>query len=156
LSATVIQGEKHLTASVWIVNKTTPKKTLLLFHKKLNKWVQPGGHVDFGENPVQAAVRETQEETGIDISHLLNKIEPVAPDSRFLPVPDFFLEEDMLPYKNQPSHFHLDIMYVVEVDEQAITLQERESNDGKWFTLEEALQVPIHKDTEIILSKILA
>lgn len=155
MSDEVKPGEKHLTASVWIVSKTSPKKTLLLFHKKLNKWVQPGGHVDFGENPVQAAVRETHEETGIDVSPLLEKIIPIDKQNRFLPIPEFFLEENIVPYKDQPAHVHLDVMYVVAVDEQAITLQERESNDGKWFTLEEALQVPIHKDTEIILSKIL-
>lgn len=156
MSNEVKPGEKHLTASVWIVSKTSPKKTLLLFHRKMSKWVQPGGHVDFGENPVQAAVRETREETGIDVSPLLEKIVPIDTKNRFLPIPEFFLEEDIAPYKEQPEHFHLDVMYVMEVDEQEITIQERESQDAKWFTLEEALQVPIHKDTEIILSKILA
>lgn len=156
MNNTVKQGEKHLTASVWIVSKTKPKKTLLLFHKKLQKWVQPGGHVDFDENPVQAAVRETLEETGIAISPLLDKIIPIDEENRFLPLPAFFLEEDIAPYKEQPAHFHLDVMYVMEVDEQEVTIQERESQDAKWFTLEEAFQVPIHKDTEIILSKILA
>jgi 8-oxo-dGTP pyrophosphatase MutT (NUDIX family) len=156
MSDTVVQGEKHLTASVWIVSKSKPKKTLLLFHNKLQKWVQPGGHVDFAENPVEAAVRETREETGIDISPLLKKIIPIDKENRFLPIPEFFLEENITPYKDQPSHFHLDMMYVAEIDEQEIQIQEKESGDGRWFTLEEALQVPIHKDTEIILSKILA
>ena len=38
-----------------------------MFNKKLNKWLQPGGHIEYTETPAETAIRETKEETGIDI-----------------------------------------------------------------------------------------
>lgn len=43
------------------------KKVLLMYNKKLNKWLQPGGHIESYETPIETAIRETFEETGINI-----------------------------------------------------------------------------------------
>lgn len=56
----------HLTASAIVVG---PRGTLLHRHKRLGIWLQPGGHVDPGEAPEDAAVRETTEETGVATRH---------------------------------------------------------------------------------------
>ena len=58
----VIEGEKHFTASVWITTTTRPKKILLIHHKKFDKWLQPGGHIEFGEDIVKGLKREILEE----------------------------------------------------------------------------------------------
>ena len=42
----IIKVEKHFVASVWIISSGSPKKVLLVHHKKFNKWLQPGGHVE--------------------------------------------------------------------------------------------------------------
>lgn len=89
----VLEGEKHFTASVWILNKSNPKKMLLVHHKKLGKWQQPGGHIEQFENAIETAVREVKEETGLDISFLLKQIRIIDKEGSFLPVPRFFMEQ---------------------------------------------------------------
>jgi FimV-like protein len=61
----------HLTGSAWIVN-TTRTKALLLHHRKLNRWMQPGGHADGDLDLLAVALREAREESG------LSGIEPVT------------------------------------------------------------------------------
>ncbi len=56
--------KKCITASCVVVRG---KKALLIKHKKLGKWLYPGGHVNDGETPVEAALRETAEETGFNV-----------------------------------------------------------------------------------------
>lgn len=58
--------ERQYCASAYTIDFKN-KKILLMFNKKLNKWLQPGGHIEYSEIPTQTAVRETKEETGIDI-----------------------------------------------------------------------------------------
>lgn len=152
----VLPGDKHLTASVWLVTKNKPRKVLLMHHKKLGKWLQPGGHVERDENPVEAIIRETQEETGIDISFLKDKIQIVDKDGTFLPIPRYFMEHAIPAYGDQPQHFHLDMMYVLTIPEQKLTNNLSESHNIGWFTKEEAFQLPIHGDTHVILEEILS
>lgn len=148
-------GEKHFCASVWVLTKGDPKKILLLHHKKFDRWMQPGGHIEQFENPIEGAIREVAEETGIDISFLLNGIETIDDEGKFLPVPKFLMEQSIPAHNEQPAHFHIDIQYVVEIDEKKATHNERESHDIHWFTKEEALKLPIHEDTRIVIEKLL-
>ena len=150
-----LPSEKHFCASVWVTTKTKPKKVLLLHHKKLDKWQQPGGHIEKFENPIEGAIREVVEETGIDISFLLNTIETIDEEGKFLPVPQFLMEQSIPAHKKEPAHFHLDIQYVVEIDEEQATHNKRESHGIQWFTKEEALKLPIHEDTKIVIKKLL-
>ena len=151
----VVEGEKHFTASVWIVSKGQPKKALLLHHRTFDKWMQPGGHIEKFENPVEAAIREVKEETGVDINFLADEINKLDEVGSLLPVPEYLQEQVIPSYGDEPAHFHLDMQYVVEVDEQEIVHNIQESHDIGWFTLEEVLKLPIYKDTGIILTKLL-
>jgi 8-oxo-dGTP pyrophosphatase MutT (NUDIX family) len=55
----------HLTAAGWVVNESH-ERALLVHHAKLDRWVQPGGHIDpEDDTPAAAAVREIREETGL-------------------------------------------------------------------------------------------
>lgn len=58
--------ERQYCASAYTIDFKN-KKVLLMFNKKLNKWLQPGGHIEYNEIPTETAIRETKEETGIDI-----------------------------------------------------------------------------------------
>ena len=58
--------ERQYCASAYTIDFKN-KKVLLMFNKKLNKWLQPGGHIEYTETPAETAIRETKEETGIDI-----------------------------------------------------------------------------------------
>jgi 8-oxo-dGTP pyrophosphatase MutT (NUDIX family) len=55
----------HVTGSAIV---TGPRGVLLLRHRRLGIWLQPGGHVDPGETPWEAAHREAREETGLDVT----------------------------------------------------------------------------------------
>jgi 8-oxo-dGTP pyrophosphatase MutT (NUDIX family) len=57
----------HVTGSALIVG---PRGIVLLKHRRLGIWVQPGGHIDAGEAPWEAARREAVEETGLPVRHL--------------------------------------------------------------------------------------
>lgn len=148
-------GEKHFTASAFILSKNSPKKVVLVHHKKHGVWLQPGGHVEPFENPVEAAVREVKEETGIDISFLFRQIQPIDHFGKVLPVPAFFLEETIPAHKDEPEHFHLDLFYTVEVPFQEVSLQAEESHEVGWFTLKEALELPMYENTKLLLKQVL-
>lgn len=154
MKSKVVEGEKHFTASVWILSSTNPKKMLLVHHKKFNKWIQPGGHIEKFENQIQASVREVKEETGVDISFLMDDIQ-VGNDVAFLPTPKFFMEQTIPAHGDQPLHYHLDFSYVVEVDEQDLELSERESLDIGWFTRDEIMEMNVHDDTKVIVEELM-
>ena len=59
-------NDHHVTASAFVVSS---RGVILHRHRRLGIWVQPGGHVDPGEDPEDAAVRETMEETGLAVHH---------------------------------------------------------------------------------------
>lgn len=56
----------HVTGSAIIVGQ---RGVVLHRHKRLGLWLQPGGHIEPGETPWEAALREAQEETGLDVRH---------------------------------------------------------------------------------------
>ena len=58
--------ERQYCASAYTIDLKN-KKVLLMYNKKLNKWLQPGGHIEGKEIPEETAIRETFEETGIKI-----------------------------------------------------------------------------------------
>ena len=54
----------HITASAIIV-ETESQRTLLHFHRRLDRWLQVGGHAEYETDPAQVALREAREETGL-------------------------------------------------------------------------------------------
>ena len=150
----VQKGEKHFTASVWITTTGKPKKILLVHHKKLGRWLQPGGHIEKFENPVTAAIREVKEETGLDINFLSDGIQFIDNEGTFLTTPEFLMEQTIPAHGKQPLHFHLDINYVVSVPEQDLKHSIKESHNISWFTKKEALKLNIHEDTRHIIKKL--
>jgi 8-oxo-dGTP pyrophosphatase MutT (NUDIX family) len=147
--------EKHFCASVWVLTKHAPKKVLLVFHQKLDKWQQPGGHIEKFENPIEAAIRELREETGVDIDFLLTSIKVLDRACKLLPLPDFIVEQKIPKYKNCPSHFHLDMQFIVVIQETKLKFNKKESKNIGWFTKKEALELPLHKDNKEIIKKIM-
>jgi 8-oxo-dGTP pyrophosphatase MutT (NUDIX family) len=151
----IVHGEKHFTASVWIITKTKPRKVLLIHHKKFDKWLQPGGHIEKFENPVEAAIREVKEETGVDISSLAEEIIKLNKEGAFLPVPRFLMEQILPENPKEPRHFHLDIQYVIEISQQEVQHNLYESYGIGWFTKEEARKLNTYPDAIMIIEKLL-
>jgi 8-oxo-dGTP pyrophosphatase MutT (NUDIX family) len=121
-----LQG--HVTGSAFVVN-TARTHTLLLHHAKLNRWVQPGGHLDDEDaSPAHGALREATEETGILsltlASELLFDIDVHAIEAR---------HKDGL---NEPAHFHYDARYLVIANESTVQIS-TESLGFRWVLLRE-------------------
>lgn len=121
----------HFTASAFIVNEAKTH-VLLLKHKKLNRWLQPGGHIDETDDSVfDAALREICEETGlqtIDLQLIGNSF-PFDLDAHIIP-------ENII--KNEPQHTHYDIRFLISVNKNAKLDVNAEEADGlKWLTFSE-------------------
>lgn len=114
----------HITGSAWVVNAERTK-VVLLHHGKLNRWLQPGGHADGDENVLQVALRELEEETG------LKKVKQLIPGI-------FDLDIHPIPArKDFPDHFHYDVRFLFEADDQDPITVSEESFDVKWVRLDE-------------------
>lgn len=152
----VREGQKHATATVFLVTRELPKRVLLMDHKKMGVWMPPGGHLESTENPYQTAIRETFEESGIDVADYLpvpTKVDQVAIS---LPVPKYIFEEKIFANGDQPEHFHLDHIYVVEVPFQNPINAKTESHSIRWFEIDEIENIPILENVAMIVREILS
>jgi 8-oxo-dGTP pyrophosphatase MutT (NUDIX family) len=114
----------HLTGSAWVVNSDR-SKALLLHHRKLNRWMQTGGHADGEFDLLSVALREAHEESG------LARIEPVSRE-----VFDVDIHE-IPPYKDLPAHYHFDVRFLLQGDEDEPIVHNEESNGVAWIPLKE-------------------
>jgi len=121
----------HITASAWIIDDEGTS-ALLVHHKKLNKWLQPGGHADEGENVEAAALREATEETGLASIRLANR---QIFDLDIHPIP---------AYGAVSSHFHYDIRFLFIADKLQPIMTSHESQDVKWFDFEQISGITNH------------
>lgn len=106
-AAEVNSIERHHTATAYVVSKG---RTLLLWHEKLRMWLPPGGHCELNEDPVQAALREAREETGLEVEIIPPADLVVCEGPVVLPPPAVILIEDIVR-EDQPFHQHIDHVY---------------------------------------------
>jgi len=110
----------HFTASAWVIN-STESEILLMHHKKLNSWMQVGGHADGESDLLQVALKEIKEESGLkNVIPLTNNIFDL--DIHIIP-----------PYKNDPEHYHYDVRYIIKAIKDDTLTKNEESNDLRWF-----------------------
>ena len=148
--------EKQLTASVLIVADENPAQVLLIHHKKHGCWLQPGGHVEKDENPLESALREGLEETGLDLSPWLKRGSKIDSYAYTLPAPDYCAEYLISAREDEPEHFHIDWLYVVHVPQVLeLHLESRAAHDIGWFTVEEAFNLPMFDNTKHFLQELL-
>lgn len=125
--------KKEFTASVYILEE---QKVLLIFHRKLGKWLPPGGHVEEDETPPQAARREALEETGWEVEFILQENTWVnCWNASSFERPYLCLLEEIPPYKDHPAHQHMDFVYVAKP--VRFNPIESPQEQMQWFTWEE-------------------
>jgi len=125
----------HFTATGIVFN--SKNQVLMVFHKKLNVWLPPGGHIEEDELPDDAVIREILEETGIrvKIKSLKQDIDISNKDScRELERPFIILLEDI---EGNGKHNHIDMIYICSALNDEFTPQKLEVSDIGWFTLDE-------------------
>lgn len=121
----------HFTASVWIVNKERTK-ALMIYHNLYDSWAWVGGHADGMEDLGAVAMKELQEETGVQHARLVS---------------DEILSLETVPVNGHikkgvwvPGHLHFNVTYLAEVDECEELIAKEDENSGvKWFAFEDAL-----------------
>ena len=113
-------NDHHLTSSAFVLSS---RGVILHLHRRLQIWVQPGGHVDAGEGPQGACVRETLEETGLAVLHT---------------DPPTLLHVDV--HAGPRGHTHYDLRYVVLARPLDPAPMAGESPEVYWFDFEHALQ----------------
>lgn len=121
----------HITASAWIVDPSF-EKTLLINHGTLNLWMQPGGHIDAGEYPAEAAAREAKEETGLE-SLMIHP--PGLFDVDIHAIPNN-------PGKEEPEHLHYDLRYLMVAESQQININRAEVKEARWVSLRDIVNNP--------------
>lgn len=113
----------HATASAVVVARSPEPSVLLIFHEKLQKWLQPGGHVEPGEVDLRgSARRELLEETGIDLP--LGAFEMFDVDVHRIPARG-----------DAPAHEHFDARFLAVTAERprpSVAIQD--PCDARWFT----------------------
>ncbi len=132
--------QRHFTATAFVIDSR--KRVLLLWHKRLGRWMPPGGHVDDNETPEDTAKRECKEETNLDVEILGEDHDDLFAmnphEGRMLKKPVALLLENIpaSEERNEPAHQHMDFLYRARpLDEsQVLTLAEDEARELKWFT----------------------
>ena len=114
----------HVTGSAWIVNPAHDC-ALLVHHRKLNRWLQPGGHIEDDDTVLDTALREAREESGL---------------TQLRPMGDAIFDVDihLIPARGTESaHFHYDVRFLLMADPGDTLQVSAESHALRWFTLEE-------------------
>lgn len=112
----------HLTGSAWVVDASRTR-TLLTHHRKLDKWLQLGGHADGDPDLTAVAFREATEESGLSRLRLVSA-DLFDVDRHWIP-----------PRKTDPGHYHYDLRFVIEADSGEPLTVTSESKDLAWVDI---------------------
>jgi 8-oxo-dGTP pyrophosphatase MutT (NUDIX family) len=135
----------HITASAFVIHHSCTA-TVLLFHRKIKKWMQPGGHAD-GQTVLHGvALKEAKEETGILGLGFLTL--PGVNSNAGEPIP-FDVDIHKIPeWKSVPEHWHFDVRYVLQAPPDALLAANHESCDAQWVPFAD---IPRYTEEESVL-----
>jgi 8-oxo-dGTP pyrophosphatase MutT (NUDIX family) len=111
----------HVTGSAWLLDPSH-SSLLLTHHRKLNMWLQLGGHCDGDPDTARVALREAEEESGLSVFLLSDEI--------------FDIDVHAIPArKDDPAHYHFDVRYQLQSRGDNFVIS-GESIDLAWAPLE--------------------
>jgi 8-oxo-dGTP pyrophosphatase MutT (NUDIX family) len=116
----------HVTGSAWLVDRAG-QRTLLTHHRKLERWLQLGGHSDDDANTLRVALREAQEESGLPVE----------------PVDDAIFDIDihLIPARpDEPEHYHYDVRFLLRARDEAFVVT-NESKALRWVAFDDVQQL---------------
>lgn len=123
----------HFTASSWAVNQQRTK-VLMVYHNIYQAWTWTGGHSDGEANLLKVAIKELKEETGV------KNVKPLKQD--IFSLETLTVDGHVKKGKYVSSHIHLNLTYLLEVDEKEILHKKEDENNGvKWVSLEKIDEV---------------
>lgn len=113
----------HITGSAWVVDQSGDN-VLLTHHRKLDRWLQLGGHADGDSDPLAVAFMEAREESGLDDFEAVSR---EIFDIDIHPIP---------ARRDDPEHLHYDIRYVLRATGDTSYTVSEESHDLAWIPLD--------------------
>lgn len=117
----------HVVANAWLVSPDGDK-VLLMHHRFLNRWLPFGGHADGSANLLNVAMRETQEESGIEDILPLQSAQIFDVDVHDIPAN---------PVRNEPNHLHHCVTYLVRALDEQFFLRDSGVTELRWYRPEE-------------------
>lgn len=123
----------HFTASNWIVNKERTK-VLMAYHNIYKSFAWTGGHADGEEDLLKVALKEAEEETGLQNLKVLS--------SGIFGLQILTVDGHIKRGKYISSHLHLDCCFLLEADEhEKVRIKEDENSEVKWIKIEDAVKI---------------
>ena len=119
-----IHEKIDFTVAIFVVQDS---RVLLIHHRKLDKWLPLGGHIELEEDPEQAALRETREESGLEVELIGERPPTTEPGTRALIAPRFL---DI--HRITETHEHIGMIYWARPKNGTLTLAELEHHDLRW------------------------
>jgi len=132
----------HVTGSTWVVSPDR-QRVLMLHHRKHDQWFQPGGHADGDADILRVALRETSEETGLEAKHV-----------RLVDENIFDVDIHTIPAMgSDPRHEHIDVRFLVEIDDRLSIPGNDESHEVLWASLTEVSRFNNNRSTYRMVEK---
>jgi ADP-ribose pyrophosphatase YjhB (NUDIX family) len=131
--------QNRFTSTGFVINDSN--EILMIKHKKLGKWMPPGGHVDENELPCDAVLREVYEETGVRAQIIFTKKKKATSSDvqlRELPLP---MEILLTNFEGDGLYNCINLNYLCYADDTALNPSTAEVSDIGWFSLSEALKL---------------
>tara|TARA_R110002096_G_scaffold16106_50_gene55346 strand:- start:5879 stop:6424 length:546 start_codon:yes stop_codon:yes gene_type:complete len=114
----------HITGAAWLID-AAGEQVLLTHHRKLDIWIQLGGHADGDPDTLNVAMREAEEESGLD---------------QIIPIDREIFDLDIHPIparKNEPGHLHFDVRFALQHQGEGNYAVSDESHDLAWVPIQE-------------------
>jgi 8-oxo-dGTP pyrophosphatase MutT (NUDIX family) len=124
-----IHEKIDFTVAVFVIRDA---QVLLIHHRRLDQWLPLGGHIELDEDPEQAALRETKEESGLDVELLGERAPTTSADTRALITPRFL---DI--HRITDTHEHVGLIYWARPRSGLVQLSPEEHHDIRWCGLNE-------------------
>jgi 8-oxo-dGTP pyrophosphatase MutT (NUDIX family) len=132
----------HVTGSA-VVGRPDGSAFLMVYHRRLERWLQPGGHVEPDDVSVRdTAFREAREETGVTELDIANGGRILDLDVHPIPAT-----------KKRPAHVHYDLRYLLTTSGDGVVPEPLEIEKVAWFSMDEALAAGVDSSLERALRK---
>lgn len=133
----------HIVVAGYLIHKN---RLLLIHHKKLKKWIPPGGHINENETPDDALRRELKEELNLDVE-ILNRTD--------IPMDGNIQQQLAVPFfvgvHNVGDHDHYCLYYLCKTkNTEGLSINKSELKDFAWFSVQELKQKSIQEDVRNI------
>lgn len=141
-----IHEKVDFTVEVFIVYKN---KVLLRMHDKHQRWISVGGHIELGEDPIEAAKREVKEEVGLSIK-LIGTKAPIEDETEGVNYKHLVGPRYVGVHQVNDIHKHVVFVYFAKAESDVVSdsISEHERAETRWATLEELKEMKLFPNIE--------